>query len=62
VLLAAETLNDQALIAALPDADLAGTRALTAEAGRRRLAASVPALEALCGRLTGFGSIRVVPD
>jgi hypothetical protein len=22
----------------------------------------VPALEALCGRLTGFGSIRVVPE
>jgi HEAT repeats len=59
---AAETLTDEALIAALPDADLGGTRALTAEAGRRRLAAAVPALEALCGRLTGFGSIRVVPE
>jgi hypothetical protein len=55
-------LTDEALIAALPDADLGGTRALTAEAGRRRLAASVPALEALCGRLIGFGSIRVVPE
>jgi hypothetical protein len=59
---AAETLSDEALIAALPDADLAGTQALTAEAGRRRLAAAVPALEALCGRLTGFGSVRVVPE
>lgn len=58
----AETLTDEALIAALPDAGLAGTPALAAEAGRRRLGAAVPALEALCGRLTGFGSLRVVPE
>jgi hypothetical protein len=60
--LAAEALADDALIVALPDAGLADAPALAVEAGRRRLLAAVPALEALCGRLTGFGSIRLVPE
>jgi len=59
---AAETLDDAALIAALPDAGLAGAPALAAEAGRRRLAAAVPALEVLCRRLTGFGRDRLIPE
>jgi len=59
---AAEDLDDEALVAALPDAELAGAPVLAAEAGRRRLAAAVPALEALCRRLTGFGRDRLIPE
>jgi HEAT repeat protein len=55
-------LDDDALIAALPDAGLAGAPALATEAGRRRLARAVAALEALCGRLAGFGTSRPVPE
>jgi hypothetical protein len=58
----ASDLDDDALIAALPGAGLADAPALAAEAGRRRLAAAVPALEALCRRLIGFGSDRPVPE
>lgn len=59
---AAEMLDDAALIAALPDAGLAGAPALAAEAGRRRLVAAVPALEMLCRRLTGFGRDRLIAE
>jgi HEAT repeat protein len=59
---AAAVLDDQALIAAIPEANLADSIALTAEAGRRRLAAAVPGLETLCRRFSGFGIDRVVPE
>jgi HEAT repeat protein len=53
---------DEALIAAIPQARLADSMELAAEAARRRLAAAVPALEALCRRFTGFGGERLVPE
>jgi len=55
-------LDDQALIAAIPESDLADSMALATEAGRRRLAAAVPSLEALCRRFSGFGADRMVPE
>src|SRR5437868_4508804 len=41
-------ISDDALVAAIPGSGLSTGPALAAEAGRRRLAAAVPALEALC--------------
>jgi hypothetical protein len=58
----AEGLDDQALIAAIPEAVVADSAALAAEAGRRRLTLAVPALEALCRRFAGFGADRLVPE
>ena len=58
----ATVLDDQALIAAIPDSNLADSIALAAEAGRRRLAAAVPSLETLCRRFSGFGVDRMVPE
>ena len=58
----ATVLDDQALIAAIPDSNLADSIALAAEAGRRRLAAAVPSLETLCRRFSGFGIHHVVPE
>jgi len=54
--------SDDELIAAIPVSGLTSGPALAAEAGRRRLAAVVPALEALCRRFCGFGLERVVPE
>ena len=59
---AATVLDDQALIAAIPDSNLADSIALAAEAGRRRLAPAVPSLETLCRRFSGFGIDRMVPE
>src|ERR1700686_1609547 len=59
---AAVDLDDQALIVAIPEANLADGTALAAEAGRRQLAAAVPALTALCRRFAGFGADRLVPE
>src|SRR6202162_4629989 len=58
----AAALDDQALIAAIPESNLADSIALAAEAGRRRLAAAVPSLETLCRRFSGFGIDRIVPE
>jgi len=58
----AAELADAALIAALPESSLGDSLALAAEAGRRRLAAAIPALAALCRRFTGYGIDRVVPE
>ncbi|MDG4603597.1 MAG: HEAT repeat domain-containing protein [Defluviicoccus sp.] len=58
----AAELDDDALLAAIPDAGLADGPALAYEAGRRRLAAAVPVLERLCRRFTGFGGDRAVPE
>jgi HEAT repeats len=55
-------LDDAALVAAIPDASLADCHALAAEAGRRRLAPAIPALEALCRRFRGFGLNRPIPE
>jgi hypothetical protein len=55
-------LDDEALIAAIPAANLGDSTALTAEAARRRLAAAIPALEALCRRFSGFGIDQIVPE
>ncbi|MFI5011649.1 MAG: HEAT repeat domain-containing protein [Hyphomicrobiales bacterium] len=55
-----ESMDDESLIAAIPDSSLADACNLAAEAGRRRLAAAVPALAALCRRFAGFGARRKV--
>jgi HEAT repeat protein len=55
-------LDDHALVAALPGAGLEQAASLAAEAGRRRLAAAIPALEALCRHFAGFGVERPVPE
>lgn len=55
-------MQDSALIAAIPEAGLADSSVLAAEAGRRQLAGAIPALAALCRRFTGFGADRVVPE
>src|SRR6202171_2371217 len=60
--LTATALDDQALIDAIPESNLADSIALAAEAGRRRLAAAVPSLETLCRRFSGFGIDRMVPE
>src|ERR1700677_3221273 len=59
--LAPESLSDAALIAALPDAELADACALAAETGRRRPSGAVKALAALCNRFVGFGAERLLP-
>jgi hypothetical protein len=58
----ATALDDQALIAAIPESNLADSIALATEAGRRRLAAAIPSLETLCRRFSGFGIDRMVPE
>lgn len=58
----AAALDDQALIAAIPESTLSDSVALTTEAGRRGLAAAVPSLEMLCRRFSGFGIDRMVPE
>lgn len=55
-------LTDAALIAAIPDADLATSRALAGEAARRKLVAAIPALAALCRRFKGFGRHHAIPE
>jgi HEAT repeat protein len=57
-----DSIEDEELLAALPHAGLADSVALTAEAGRRRLPAAIPVLEALCCRFAGFGADRIVPE
>ena len=57
-----QKLSDDALISAIPDATLAGARALATEAGARRLSAAVPALTSLCNRFVGWGADVVVPE
>src|ERR1700675_22397 len=58
----ATALDDQALIAAIPESNLADSIALATEACRRRLAAGGPSLEMLCRRFSGFGIDRMVPE
>jgi HEAT repeat protein len=60
--LAPSDLDDSALVVALPEARVVDCHALCAEAGRRRLIAAIPALEALCRRFKGFGLEHAVPE
>jgi HEAT repeats len=55
-------LTDAELIAAIPDVGLQDCAVLAEEAGRRRLAAAVPALARLCRRFAGWGSDAAVPE
>ncbi len=55
-------LSDDALLERIRRARIADCRALAVEAGRRSLAAAVPALEALCRRFTGFGVSVALPE
>ena len=55
-------LDDNALIAAIPEASFHLAQALASEAARRRLVAAVSALERLCRRLKGFGFERPAPE
>jgi hypothetical protein len=55
-------IDDERLIAAIPESSLDGSCSLAAEAGRRRLAAAVPALATLCRRFAGFGTRRMVSE
>ncbi|MBL8669207.1 MAG: HEAT repeat domain-containing protein, partial [Alphaproteobacteria bacterium] len=59
---APDSIDDAAWSAAIPGASLAAAASLAAEAARRRLAAAVPALDALCRRFAGFGLQRAVPE
>src|SRR5258707_374196 len=54
--------DDERLIAAIPQSSLADSCVLAAESGRRRLAAAVPALAALCRHFAGFGTRRPVAE
>src|SRR5438874_5100369 len=60
--LAPAEMDDEALIAAIPQSQFADSSRLAAEAGRRRLAGGVPALAELCLRFAGFGVDRLVPE
>jgi HEAT repeat protein len=55
-------LDDEKLIAAIPESSLADSYSLAAEAGRRRLSGAVPALATLCRRFAGFGTRRMVSE
>jgi HEAT repeat protein len=55
-------IEDEELLAALPYAGIRDSCVLAAEAGRRRMIAAVPGLEALCRRFSGFGADRIVPE
>jgi hypothetical protein len=60
--LVSSEIDDEGLIAAIPGSGLADSCLLAAEAGRRRLAAAVPALATLCSRFAGFGTRRTVSE
>jgi hypothetical protein len=55
-------LDDAALVAAIAAAARRDCQGLAAEAGRRRLASAVPALEALCRRFAGLGRERAIAE
>lgn len=61
-MIAAEGLDDRSLVAAFADTGVRNSIAVAAEAGRRRLLAAIPALEAACRRFSGFGADRLVPE
>jgi hypothetical protein len=55
-------IDDDGLIAAIPESSLADSGILAAEAARRRLSGAVPALAKLCRRFAGFGTRRPIPE
>jgi len=55
-------LDDESLIAAIPESTLAESCKLVAEAGRRRLDAAVPALATLCRSFAGFGTRHMISE
>ncbi|HEY2527904.1 MAG TPA: HEAT repeat domain-containing protein [Xanthobacteraceae bacterium] len=55
-------MDEGALLDAIPESSLGDSTMLAAEAGRRRLAAAIPALTELCRRFAGFGVDRTVPE
>jgi hypothetical protein len=59
---APEGLSDEDLISAIPNATLVDVSAITAEAGKRRLSAAIPALISLCERLVGHGARAAAPE
>jgi hypothetical protein len=61
-IIASDSIEDDELLVALPNSGIADSIALAAEAGRRRMTAAVPALEALCRRFSGFGADRIVRE
>jgi hypothetical protein len=56
------TADGDTIVAAIAEADLIDAPAVIAEAGARRLARAIPALEAVCRRFSGFGVERIVPE
>jgi HEAT repeat protein len=56
------TLDDVALLAAMPASGIHDGIALAAEAGRRRLAAAIPVLAHYCRRFAGFGTQHTLPE
>ena len=60
--IAPERLSDGDLISAISNVTLADALAITAEAGKRRLSAAVPALVSLCKRFVGYGAASVVTE
>jgi len=55
-------LDDEALAEAIRGASMRDCHDLAREAARRRLAAAIPALEALCRRFKGFGPEREIAE
>ncbi len=56
------SLEDAELVAQIAKADVVEAPVLAMEAGRRRLAGAISALEALCLRFAGFGLNRRIPE
>lgn len=56
------SLEDAELIARIPKAGVVEAPLLAMEAGHRRLAGAISALEALCMRFAGFGVNRRIPE
>ena len=59
---ACDTLDDDSLLVAIPNAGIRESVALVAEAGGRRLAAAIPVLEALCRRFAGLAPLGSCPS
>jgi hypothetical protein len=58
----AGAMSDGELVEAIERGAMSAAMAAMAEAGRRRLAAAVPALAAVCRRFAGFGTERAIPE
>jgi hypothetical protein len=56
------SLDDTALLAAIPASNLSNGPSLAREAGRRRLAVAIPVLQDYCRRFAGFGTAHPLPE